>query len=146
MVGLGRAASLQHFTFRLADGRELHLHTEVPWRLTDGTRINAGRADYWRPATAETPQNAVDEGNIGATLRDVRNQALRDELDRTEIVVTSAAADPLGGAVLSFSNGLRLEIFPDASPAEHDSWEFWRLFERNQPHFVMSSEGAESHT
>ena len=52
---------------------------------------------------------------------------------------------PLGGLAIEFSNGLRLEIFPDASRAEHDDWEYWRLFERDRAHYVVSSDGSALH-
>ena len=145
LIGVGRAASLQHFTFRDGTGRELHLHIECSWRVSDGTGVVAGRVDYWRPASADTPEEALDAGEIGATLRDVRNEALRARIATERPAVASATADRLGGAVLDFSNGLRLELFPDASPVGHDSWEFWRLFERGEPHFVVSSDGSQTH-
>ena len=145
LTGAGRAASLQHFTFRDAAGREFYLHIECTWRLTDETGVIAGRADYWRPESADTSEQALEAGDIGATLRDVRNEALRARIAKERHAVSSVAADRFGGAVLEFSNGVRLELFPDASPVGHDTWEFWRLFERGQPHFVVSSDGTQIH-
>ena len=145
LTGLGRAASLQHFTFRLPGGSEKYLHTEVPWRLTDNSGILAGRADYWRAATAETVEEDLDAGELGATLRDVRNETLREHVVADNPVVTGAAVDRFGGLTLEFSNGWRLEVFPDASRAAHDQWEYWRLFQRRPPHYVVTSDGAASH-
>jgi hypothetical protein len=145
LVGLGRAAGLQHFTFQLPAGREVHLHTEAPWRITDGARILVGRADYWRPATPEVTEEALDAGEIGATVRDVRNEALRSWIEQTAPIVTASSADVWGDLEMAFSGGARLEIFADASPVEHDEWEFWRLFERGQVHLVVSSGGGALH-
>jgi hypothetical protein len=145
LVDLGRAAGLQHFTFQPPAGPELHLHTEAPWRVTDGARILAGRADYWRPAAPGVSDEALDAGEIGATLRDVRNEALRTWIATEAPVVLSAAADGMGGLALGLSGGRRLEIFADASPAEHDEWEFWRLFSRGERHLVVGSAGADLH-
>ena len=145
LAGLGRAAGLQHFTFQASTGPELHLHTEAPWRVTDGARILTGRADYWRPATSAVTEEALDAGEIGATLRDLRNEALRAWIATDAPVVVAAAADGMGGLVIEFSGGLRLEIFAGASPAEHDDWEFWRLFVRGEPHLVVGSGGADLH-
>jgi hypothetical protein len=145
LIALGRAASLQHFTFKESTGRELHLHTEAPWRLTDSSGIVGGRTDYWRPAASDTSEEALEAGAIGATLRDTRNEALRERIAIENPVVASAAADRFGGLVMEFTDGLRLEIFPDASPAAHDRWEYWRLFERGESHYVMGSDGDEVH-
>jgi hypothetical protein len=141
LVGLGRAAGLQHFTFRDATGRELHLHTESPWRITDANAIVAGRADYWRPSAPSITEEALDAGEVGATLRDVRNEALRQWIADEAPAVARAATDVLGGLVIEFTGKLKLEIFPDATPAAHDRWEFWRLFERHAPHLVVDSSG-----
>ena len=145
LTGAGRAAGLQHFTFRLPEASELHLHTESPWRLTDHAGIFSGRADYWRPATPETSEADLDTGQIGATLRDVRNATLRERIALDNPTVTAAAVDRFGGLALDFSNDMRLELFPDASSVAHDEWEFWRLFERDQPHYVVGSDGPSSH-
>jgi hypothetical protein len=145
LTGLGRAASLQHFTFGLPGGSELHLHTEAPWRLTDDTGIVVGRADYWRPATPETSEADLDAGEIGATLRDVRNAALRERIAIESPAVVGANVDRFGGFTLDFTNGLKLEVFPDATRVAHDDWEFWRLFEQGQPHYVVASDGPVPH-
>ena len=143
LIGLGRAAGLQHFTFQLPDGRVMHLHTELPWRLTDPSGIVTGRADYWRAASPETSERDLEAGEIGATLRDVRNEFLRERIDVDVPRVAGASVDRFGGLAFDFNNGWRLEVFPDASRAAHDEWEYWRLFERGHPHFVVSSDGAE---
>jgi len=145
LAAVGRAASLQHFTFRVAGGEEVFLHTESPWRLTDASGIVSGRSDYWRPASPEVSDEALDAGELGCTLRDVRNATMRETMSKRAIVVTSAVRDRIGGLVIEFGDELRLEIFPDASPVVHDSWEFWRLFQRDQPHFVVGTDGQDIH-
>jgi hypothetical protein len=145
LVSAGRAASLQHFTFQLTDGREVFLHTESPWRLTDSSGIIGGRADYWRPASAETTEEALDAGRLGCTLRDVRNESVRHRLNSRSVVVTSGAMDEFGGLTLIFNDGLKLEIFPDGSQAPHDEIEFWRLFEYGKAHFVVNTDGQTIH-
>jgi hypothetical protein len=146
LVDLGRAAGLQHFTLQPPAGPEVHLHTEAPWRITDGARILVGRADYWRTATPEVPEEALDAGELNATLRDLRNEALRAWIAADAPVVLAVTADVMGGLTVEFGGGRRLEIFADASAVEHDEWEFWRLFVRDEPHMVVSSGGADLHT
>lgn len=142
LVALGRAAGLQHFTFLDAHGANLYLHTESAWRIVSNSRIVTGRSDYWRPSAPDVTDAALDAGEIGATLRDVRNEALREWIEQESPRVVSAVADVYGGLVVEFTSDYRLEIFADASEAEHDEWELWRLFERHGTHLVVRSSGG----
>lgn len=141
LVGLGRAAELQHFTFRSADGSELFLHVECPWRIRDASDILVGRADYWRAVSTEVSDEALDAAEIGSTLRDLRNAALRERLTDNGIECVEGAVDAGNGFTLNFADGLRLEVFPDAARGSFEPWEFWRVFPRGGQHFAVHSDG-----
>lgn len=140
LTGTGRAANLQHFTFLVADDRTFHLHLECPWRLTEGSQILGGAADYWRASRSDVTEEALDAGEIGATLRDIRNETLRQRI-ADGLRVSSATVDGFGGFLLVLGS-LHIETFPDASSTAHDEWEFWRLFPHGGPHFVVTTNGA----
>ena len=141
MIELGRAADLQHFTFALPlGGGTRALHVSCPWRLVGPVGLLVGSGDYWRPATPDTPDEEFDRGAVGARLRDVRNVEVR-ELLGAGAEVLAAEADTLGGLTLRLAGGLTLEVFPNASRAEHDEVEFWRVFEPGGPHVVVGSDG-----
>lgn len=143
LIELGRAADLQHFTFVLpAGGGTRALHVSCPWRLVGPAGLLVGSGDYWRPATPDTPDEEFDRGAVGARLRDVRNAEVRALLG-AGVEVLAAEADALGGLTLRLAGGLTLEVFPDASQAEHDELEFWRLFEPGGPHVVVGSDGLD---
>ncbi|MBA2683040.1 MAG: hypothetical protein H0U66_00910 [Gemmatimonadaceae bacterium] len=78
LVALGRAASLEHFTFREVSGREVFLHLECPWRLSDSSGILVGRADYRRRSATDVTDEDLDAGVIGSTLRDLKNTNIRE--------------------------------------------------------------------
>ena len=143
LTELGRAADLQLFTFVLPGGggtRELHV--TCPWRLVGPAGLLVGSSDSWRPAAPDTPDEEFGRGAMGARLRDVRNAEVRDLLG-AGVEVVAAEADAVGGLVVRLAGGLRLEVFPDASHAEHDELEFWRLFEPGGPHVVVGSDGLD---
>jgi hypothetical protein len=143
MIELGRAGDLQHFTFALpAGGGARALHVSCPWRLVSPVGLLGGSGDYWRPATPDTPHEEFDRGSVGSRLRDVRNVEVR-ELLGSGLEVLAADADALGGLTLQLAGGLSLEIFPDASSAEHDDVEFWRVFEPGSTHIVVGSDGLD---
>jgi hypothetical protein len=143
LIELGRAADLQHFTFALPAGAGTRaLHVSCPWRLVGPAGLLIGSGDYWRPATPDTPDEEFDRGTVGARLRDMRNAEVRKLLG-TGVEVLAAEADAVGGLELRLAGGLTLEVFPDASRAEHDELEFWRVFEPGGPHLVVGSHGLD---
>jgi hypothetical protein len=142
LTGLGRAASLQWFEFTGEAGARQALHVECSWRLVRGTQILVGRIDYFRGATAE-----IDAGEspdeVGSRWRDIRNEHVRG-LIGAGWMVQRVDADDLGSISVWFADGTRLEIFPDASHAQHDAWESWRIFALgpDSAHFVVGSAGV----
>jgi hypothetical protein len=139
---LSYAEILQHFTFALPEGGTRALHVSCPWRLAGTAGLLVGSGDYWRPATTDTPDEEFDRGVVGARLRDVRNAEVRALLGEG-VEVLAAEADTFGGLELRLAGGLTLEVFPDASHAEHDELEFWRVFEPGGPHVVVRSDGLD---
>jgi hypothetical protein len=143
LVALGRAANLQHFTFSDLAGHESALHVQCPWRLVGAAGILVGGEDYWRSATPETAEAEFNRGVVGSRWLDVRNAAVRALVETGGIEAQSVEGDALGGFVLHLSAGLRLDVFPDGSPADHDAVEYWRVFDDRGEHFVVSSDGID---
>ena len=145
LTDLGRAADLQWFALTAPGGHpDYSLHLMCPWRLRTDTELLVGYGDYWRPAAADTPDDAYERGKVGARWRDVRCATARASVGGSA-VVEAVETDGLGGFVLTLSGGLRLEVFPDASRAPHDEVEFWRMFESGgkSEHFVVGSNGID---
>ncbi len=138
-----QATSFQLFTFRVGAGAsEFKLHVSCPWRLTNSASVVVGSCDYRRPATADIDEETYDRGLSGSRLLDIRSEHIRS-LVGAGIQVLTVEADPFGGLLVQIAGDLRLEIFPDASAADHDEVEFWRLFELGAPHVVVGSSGID---
>lgn len=145
LTEVGRAADLQLFTFRRrsTDATVLSLHVSCPWRLTGEGSVIAGGGDYWRPASSETDESHVESGAVGTRLGDVRNAELRRLLGADGLEVLTADIDAFGGITVELTGRVKLELFPDASPADHDPVEFWRLIEHDGPHTVAGTDGID---
>jgi hypothetical protein len=154
LIETNRAADLQHFTFGRhplssenseAEFAEFALHLLCPWRLCDSTQILVAHGDYWRPASPFTSDASYESGKIGSRLRDARIEDVRTVLAKSVLRVERIKADDLGGFVLQLAGSFTIEAFPDASSAEHDEVEFWRLFQPrlDTAHFVVSSAGID---
>lgn len=111
------------------------LHVFCAWRLLRGDRIVAGSGDLFTPADPDDDLETFDFDVPGSTWWDVRladHFATALPADGAAAppappTVTAVAADTLGGARLTLSDGAVLEILPNSSPAEHFETEFWRL-------------------
>jgi hypothetical protein len=146
LTDVGRAADLQCFTFTNAqtEAAGIALHIACPWRVSNAGRIVVGAGDYWRPASADVGyDSAFDTGAVRSRLLDVGNAAMRDVIAQHPPVVLTATTDPVGGVRLELSDGYVIEAFPDAACVDHDESEFWRLFEPDGPHLVVSSDGLD---
>jgi hypothetical protein len=167
LVALARSAEFQWFTFGQHQNAEVTeavlapfaLHVSCPWRLLGDGNVLAGSNDHRRPAEENTSEEDSDWPLTGSEWRssssewrlmradwiDVREQQLREQLERTRHSVSAIEVDDSGWFRLVLSSELVLEVFPDASRVEHDEVEFWRLFQPglDASHFVVTSNGAD---
>ena len=118
------------------------MHAQCPWRIRQGSKIITGFHDWYEPAVGFEPPDHW-EPSTGNSLQEewfrfLFNCSAEDGgllVNRTNnLVVTSVAADSLGGCKIALSGGCTLEVFPCASVGEA-----WRLFEpdKGTPHFVV---------
>ena len=146
LTSIGRAADLECFEFQSPSAHTgiIALHVACPWRVTSSGRIVVGANDYWRPAVTGSPyDDAFEKGVIGSRLVDVGNAVVRQVIAHDRLAVLTATADHLGGFRIELSEGYAIEGFPDSAHADHDESEFWRLFEPEGPHLVISSDGLD---
>jgi hypothetical protein len=122
---------------------EFALHVQCPWRLTRHGNVLTGSSDRWVPAPNALKVDTDDPRS--GSLQDVRLAALLggyDEVTKSHVndtgglVVESASSDLYGSADILFSDGTRLELFPDSS-AEED-WRFFKPGDRVS-HFVVEA-------
>lgn len=119
------------------------LLVSCPWRLTTEDGLLVGSGDLFTPADPAADPETFDWQVPGATWCDLRLQALVDAVAARPPVLTTAAADAIGGLVLELEGGLILDIFPDSSPARHVESEYWRLSIPGEPLLVVGSNGVE---
>jgi len=153
LLSVGRAGNIEWFIFGRHDaakGKEVELapfslHASCPWRIVAAAGVLAGGGDHRRPASLSTPDDDFDAGKIGSELVDVRHAKLRELLEAKPHSVSKIRAEDCGALHLSLSEGLLIQIIPDASPADHDEVEFWRFFQPglDYAHFVVSSNGID---
>jgi hypothetical protein len=115
---------------------ELALHVQCAWRITEIGRAVVGRHDLYYPA--DHPPEAIVPGEFDWEHDPNRLDKLISSLFQNgtrEFVVTAVQLGNAGGACLSMSDGLFLELFPDHSLMI----ESWRLFRPGQQgHLVVS--------
>jgi hypothetical protein len=167
LVSIARSAESEWFTFAYHENAEVvevelapfALHVSCPWRLLGHGDVLTGSDDHLRPAEEVTPEEDSDCPLMGSEWRssgsewrvihagwiDVREQQLCEQLQRTRHSVSAIELDASGWFRLILSSELVLEVFPDASRAEHDEVEFWRLFQPglDASHLVMTSNGVD---
>jgi len=124
---------------------EYALHVFCAWRLARDAELLAGSADLFTPADPDEDLETFDYEAPGATWWDVRLAAYFDTAPADGPRVVAIAADALGGARLTLSDGAVLELFANSAPAEHFETEFWRLTRAGHaaPDFVVGTAGAE---
>jgi hypothetical protein len=118
---------------------EYRLHVQCSWRIVRAGTILMGYADMTEPPNGVA---AVDfDPNTGARTR--RDELMDRFLEDTRLddrVVTGQETTPYGDVRLTFRDGSRLELFPEASASENESW---RLLMPDGSHIVMSGAGLE---
>lgn len=167
LISISRSIGSEWFRFghhQNAAGIEVKLapfalQVSCPWRLVDHGSVLAGSADHCRPAEEDDLDEDIDLlssesewrpsssqwKTTGADWIDLREQELRVQLERIRHAVSAVEVDASGWFRLILSADLTLEVFPNASRAEHDEVEFWRLFQPglDASHFVVTSNRTE---
>ena len=153
LIALGRAADIESLTFGRhtllqrtdAELAPFALHISCAWRMLSRGKVFTGSADYYRPASEDTDDEAFERRAVGSVLLDVRHTELRGLLEETRYSVLSIEADNSGALGLQLSADLAIEIFPNASSAEDVEVEFWRLFQPGVDfsHFVVGTNGID---
>ena len=145
LIGLKLSAS-----YRAADMRMFHfgtmrvvgngavgeyaLHVQCPWRLDSPSKVITGRHDLFEPAKVNDGLDLDSwDWNGNETLKD---RIISSFLSESTPVVKNVATDSNGGAIISFSQGYRLVLFPSASRGE--DWRFFRP-KTEDDHFVVCS-------
>lgn len=150
LSGRFRAADMEMFEFgeqvpfidrqgRARTIGEYRLHVQCSWRIVRAGTILVGYADMTEPPSGVA---AVDfDPNTGGKNR--RDELVALFLEDTSLdgrVVTRQETTPYGDARLTFRDGSRLELFPEASARDNESW---RLLMPDGSHIVMSGAGLE---
>ena len=112
------------------------LHVQAPWRIVDGGRIVVGDRDVWDPPPGRS-RDGFDPSEGDTSHRD---ELLRGWFgDRTTPrIVVAATADASGDLRIHLDDGATLEILPTSIS---DDDEYWRLFDRGDPHVVVGGRG-----
>lgn len=150
VYGIGRAAAMCWIHFGRPVEIELRgrkrilcefaLDLDCPWRLRNSSgSIELGSADMFAPASGYDLDVDFDWEIQGSNLFDEKVKLLFPE--DSQIVVTSAGWNGNYDLTITFSNGLCLESFVNASREE-----CWRLFMPDLEHedLIMTGTGIES--
>lgn len=125
------------------------LHIQCPWRIEGGNQIVVGSSDYYSRAD----DNLDASWEPGTVTGHLQNQILgtlfegidvdgRSYINQTaHFEVTKVSSDCFGGAMVFFTGGYVLVLFPSGSRGEA-----WRLFEpgSESPHMVVEDGVAKS--
>jgi hypothetical protein len=118
------------------------LHIQCTWRLVDRDGIITGYSDRFYcldPEVEPNPEN-LQSGNLQKILIE-RFMGEFDDLTGSHVdlkrrhVVASVQADQYGSVDIAFTDGVRLQLFPDGSSTED-----WRFFATEPPdldHFAI---------
>ena len=124
---------------------EIALHIQCAWRIVGPAGIIAASQDRYVPAG--DPRNEPSDFRwdvLGANRCDERIEALFEVQLTSALLLTEVVADEVGSFSLTFTDGFRLDVFPDSSLTHmHD--EYWRLLEpaMESGHFVISGSGID---
>lgn len=137
LIWFGFGDSIEISSFR-GGTRWVHawtLHLQCAWRLCLGSRIEVADQDCYRNFQGEYLE---DWDKPGKSRFDDYAAAFRSRAEDEPIVVETVSVDDVGGFSLAFTNGLRLDVFPNNAGGE-EAEEHWRLFEygNDNPHFVV---------
>ena len=121
------------------------LHLAGPWRIISQERILVGSADLLTPADPGADIETFDWDVPGANWLDVRLEELWSGFGSAVPRIEGVEPDQYGGFSLHLSGGMRLELFPNATPTGDVATEFWRLLQPGSeaPQVVVGTFGIE---
>jgi len=122
---------------------EFGLHLQCCWRLTNDNQILVASNDLFEQADENADYNEDFEWDtIMGNLRDVK---LENILKTNRLLVEKIVSDNFRGFEISFSDKIKLTVFPNVSSQANGN-EFWRLLDNkptNKNHFVVTTRGIE---
>lgn len=155
---IGRAGNLEWFAFGMQrrvvgdvtkDGEpkivsDYALHVQCAWRILDHRKIYVASRDRYYRAGDDPYKDLEDfEWDIpGLNRCDERVVKLLQEWASDPMTVTAIEADFVGGLMINFNNGLKLDVFPDLS-VEAEYWRFFKPYV-DEDHFVVTGQGIET--
>ena len=117
------------------------LHVQCSWRIVNQESILIGSLDVYEPKDEKATYQEDFDWQAG-NLRDATLQRL---IATSALVVEAIAADAYGGVDITFSNQIKLQLFPAYSKV-NEYTEHWRVLD-NRPesnrHIVVSGSGVE---
>ena len=119
---------------------EFALDLDCPWRIRNRSGgVELGSADMFTPASRHDLDEDFDWDIQGNNLFDEKAKLLFSE--STQIIVTSVKLSGNYDLTITFSNGLTLECFINASTQE----ECWRLFKPglHNEDFIVTGSGMD---
>lgn len=151
VYGIGRAAAMCWIHFGRPIEIELRgrkrilgefaLDLDCPWRIRNSSGgIELGSADMFAPASGRDLDEDFDWDIQGNNLFDEKAKLLFPE--DSQIIVTSVGLSSNYDLNITFSNGMRLECFVNASQEE-----CWRLFKpgSEDEDFIITGSGIDKH-
>lgn len=113
------------------------INIQCSWRITQDSKIIVASKDIYIPKT----NFENDEFNweiYGENRFDEKINEIKSMIDTSKIFVTNVSSDELGGIIITFNSGLKLELFPDGSIKD----EYWRfiIFGDINDHFIIFDE------
>lgn len=134
LSGIGRAANMLWMGFgkdvkttnlkgQERTVSEYALHIQCAWRIIYRKRIFTGNGDFYQ-LTVEN--DTGDWDTKGGNLFDLKAVEINSLLEKKSFTVEKIIVRDIGDLKIYFSNGLRLEVFPNDSLHE----EYWRFFSK----------------
>lgn len=145
LVDIGRASNLFWVSFGekvVTIDRKGHknlkgkyaLNIQCSWRLINDSRIIVASKDIYIPKSGlkddEFEWEKLGENRFDEKISEFKTIALA-----SNTVVSQIYADEIGGLIIIFDSGIRLELFPDDSLED----EFWRfiIYGDKSEHFIV---------
>ncbi|GAB5404407.1 MAG: hypothetical protein Aurels2KO_26380 [Aureliella sp.] len=136
LAKIGRSADLLWLQFgdlREVDTRygaktvgDWAIHIQTSWRFVSNAQITLAVGDlYLLPSGDSYDWDIGGDSNFDIIARDFNKL-----LSSTSLLVQNTKCDDVGGFSLSFSNGIRFDVFPKISDTIDDI-EHWRMFAPN---------------
>jgi len=113
---------------------EYSLHIQCAWRIVQKDKIIIASGDLYSPNSNVKLEN-FNWDNIGSSEFDSKASSLK-KIMKDIRNVQSIEADNIGGLKICFSNNYLLEVFPNESGNDKESWRFFSNVS-SSPYLVM---------